>query len=145
MVSWLCKFIETNSFTYVVGNLISIPFGVLLGFSDPYFRPFWGKFLIRIEKNQFQHVSFIKAIGGIQGHFWNWSWDKTSNRRSVKTLTEWEYLVIRESYCNLNFRSFVLSHSKISKKGPLKSPIYSYKINTTCLWAIILHKKLRTN
>ena len=43
------------------------------------------------------------------------------------------YLVIRKNYCNVILWASILSYCKYRDKWPLKSPIWSYKINITCL------------
>ena len=58
---------------------------------------------------------------------------------------EWRCLVVREKYCNLDFQGPYFPIVKFHEKWLWKSALWIYKINFTCIWAIKLHKKLKSN
>ena len=93
----------------------------------------------------FVKVLSVKAIWDYRVIFACEAYIKVPIAAESTLFTEWRYLAEQEKYCNLNFQAFILSHGKILWKLPLKSALWSYKINFTCIWAIKLHKKLKSN
>ena len=90
-------------------------------------------------------ISQFKEIG-VRGHFCMWHWDKSSNCRGVIALYRMNICCLTRKILLFEFfRLHILSMVKFHEKWHLKSAIWSYKINITCLSAIKLHKKLECN